>query len=89
MLTNDIISNQLIQGNINCDLCSHRVKICIKPNSKWAQFHILVPSYRCSEHANKIFVGKPERKGTLGRLKCRQEDNFRMDRKEIGWDDVD
>jgi hypothetical protein len=30
-------------------------------------------------------VGKPERKGPLGRPRHRWEDNIRMDLKEVGW----
>jgi hypothetical protein len=32
----------------------------------------------------KILVGKPEGKRLLGRLRCRWEDNTRMDLREIG-----
>jgi hypothetical protein len=40
-------------------------------------------------NACSIFVGKPEGKRLLWRLRCRQEDNIRMDVREIGWEDVD
>jgi hypothetical protein len=33
----------------------------------------------------KIFVGKPEGKRPLERPRCKWEDNFRMDLREIGW----
>jgi hypothetical protein len=37
----------------------------------------------------KIFVGKPEgRRRPLRRPRCRCEDNFRMDLRKIGWEDV-
>jgi hypothetical protein len=31
-------------------------------------------------------MGKPEKKRPLGRPRCRQEDNIKMDLREIGWD---
>jgi len=31
------------------------------------------------------FVGKPEGKRPLRRLRCRWEDNIRMDLQEVGW----
>jgi len=40
-------------------------------------------------NAHKIFVGKPERKRSLGRPRSRLEDNITMDLREIGWRDVD
>ena len=33
-----------------------------------------------------IFVGKPEGKRTLGRSRCRWEDNIKMDLQEMGWE---
>jgi hypothetical protein len=39
--------------------------------------------------AYKILIGKPERKGLLGRPRRRWEDNIRMDLREIGWEIVD
>ena len=35
--------------------------------------------------ACRVLVGKPERKGPLGRPRHRWEDNIRMDLKEVGW----
>ena len=35
-------------------------------------------------NAYRVVVGKPERKKPLGRPKCRWEDDFKMDLKEIG-----
>jgi hypothetical protein len=32
-----------------------------------------------------VLVGKPEGKRPLGRLRCRWEDNIRMDLQEVGW----
>jgi hypothetical protein len=32
----------------------------------------------------RVWVGKPERKRPLGRPRCRWEDNFKMDLKEVG-----
>jgi hypothetical protein len=37
----------------------------------------------------KIFVGKPEKKGPLGRLRCRWKDNMGMYLREIDWAGVD
>jgi hypothetical protein len=40
-------------------------------------------------HACMVFVGKPERKRPVGRLRRRQEDSIRMDLREIGWGSMD
>jgi hypothetical protein len=47
----------------------------------------------CSMHkkgrnAYNILVGKHEEKRPLKRSRCRQEDNIRMDLREIGWESV-
>jgi hypothetical protein len=34
-------------------------------------------------NAFRIFVGRPERKRPLGKLKCRWVDNIRMDLREV------
>jgi hypothetical protein len=34
-------------------------------------------------------VGKPEGKKSLQRLRFRQEDNIKIDFREIGWDDFE
>jgi hypothetical protein len=39
--------------------------------------------------AYKILVGMSEGKRPLGRARCKQEDNIKMDLKEIGWETVD
>jgi hypothetical protein len=36
--------------------------------------------------ARKILVGKPDRKGSLGRLRRRCEDSILMGFQEIGWE---
>jgi hypothetical protein len=41
------------------------------------------------KNAYNILVGKPEGKRPLGIPRRRWEDNIRMDRREIGWEDVD
>jgi hypothetical protein len=38
--------------------------------------------------AYSILVGKPEGKRSLGRPRCRWEDNIRMYLREIGWEHV-
>jgi len=40
-------------------------------------------------NANNILVGKFEGKRPLGRPRRKQEDNIRMDLREIGWKSVD
>jgi hypothetical protein len=40
-------------------------------------------------NAYRLLVKKPEGKRPLGRPRCRQVDNIRMDLGEVGWDDVD
>jgi hypothetical protein len=37
----------------------------------------------------RVLVGKPEGKRPLGRPRCRWEEGFRMDLREIGWGSVD
>jgi hypothetical protein len=37
----------------------------------------------------KVFMGKPEGKRPLGRLRRRWEDGVRMDIREIGWGSVE
>jgi hypothetical protein len=36
----------------------------------------------------RLLVREPERKGLLGRPRCRWVDNIRMDLGEVGWGDV-
>jgi len=33
----------------------------------------------------RVLVGKPKGKRSLGRHRCRWEDNIKMDLQEIGW----
>jgi hypothetical protein len=44
---------------------------------------------REKRNAYRIFVGKPEGKGPLGRPRCRWVDNIKIDLREIGWRGVD
>jgi hypothetical protein len=46
---------------------------------------------RMGEERNmyRVFIGKPEGKGPLGRPRRRWEDGIRMDLREIGWGSVD
>jgi hypothetical protein len=37
----------------------------------------------------RIFVGKPEGKRPLGRLRRRRADDIKMDLREIGWNNMD
>jgi hypothetical protein len=37
----------------------------------------------------RVFVGKPEGKGPLGRMRHRWEDGIRMDHLEIAWGSVE
>jgi hypothetical protein len=41
------------------------------------------------KNAYKIMVGKPKRKRSLRRPRCRWEDNIRIDLREIGWEGLD
>jgi hypothetical protein len=48
----------------------------------------------CSTHGEKrnacrVLMGKPEGKRPLGRPRCRQEDNIKMDLREIGCGGID
>jgi hypothetical protein len=40
-------------------------------------------------NANRILVGKPERKRSLGRPRCRWVDIIKMDLRKTGWGDMD
>jgi hypothetical protein len=40
-------------------------------------------------NAYRSFMGKPEEKRSLGRLRRRWEDNIKMDLREIGWGPVE
>jgi hypothetical protein len=46
---------------------------------------------RTGENRNpyRIFMGMPEGKGPLGRLRRRWVDNIKLDLREIGWDSMD
>jgi hypothetical protein len=51
-------------------------------------------SVECSTHGEKrnayrLLVGKPEGNRPAGRLRCRWEDNIRMDLVEVEWGDMD
>jgi hypothetical protein len=46
-------------------------------------------TYGEKRNACRILLGKPEGKRQLGRLKCRWEDNIKMDCREIGWHGMD
>jgi hypothetical protein len=39
--------------------------------------------------AYSILVGRPEGRRPLGRLRCRWEDNIKMDLQEVGWGGMD
>ena len=39
-----------------------------------------------SKNASRVLVGKPKGKRTLGRPRCRWEDNIKMDLREVGCD---
>jgi hypothetical protein len=36
-------------------------------------------------NTHRLFVGKPERKRSLGRPRCRWEDNIKVELGKIGW----
>jgi len=42
-----------------------------------------------SKGVYRDLVGKPEGKILLGRPRCRQEDNIKMDLQEVGWGGMD
>jgi hypothetical protein len=42
-----------------------------------------------TRNPNRILVGKPEGKKSLGRSRRRWVDNIKMDLREIGWDGMD
>ena len=58
----------------------------IKSRLRWAG-HVLRMEERRS--AYRDLVGKPGGKGSLGRPKCRREDNIKIDTQEAGWLSMD
>jgi hypothetical protein len=42
-----------------------------------------------TRNSNSFLLGRPKRKGPLGRPRSRWEDNIRLDLWEIGLEDVD
>jgi hypothetical protein len=56
---------------------------CLAIKSRMGWWHIW------RKGARKVLVGKPEGKRLLGIPRCRQEDNIKMDFKEIGWHGLD
>jgi hypothetical protein len=53
-------------------------------NMRWVD-HVVCMRKKRSVY--NILVGKVKR--TLGRPRCRWEDNIRVDLREVGWEDVD
>jgi hypothetical protein len=53
---------------------------------RWAAYVALIGEKR---NAYRIFVGKPEGKRPLGRLRCRWVDNIKIDLGETGWFGMD
>ena len=45
-----------------------------------------VPCMELSVNAYTVLVGRPEGKRPLGRLRCRREDNIKMDLRVVGCD---
>jgi hypothetical protein len=39
--------------------------------------------------AYRVLLGKPEGKSSLGRPRCRWEDNIKMDLQDGGWGGID
>ena len=50
---------------------------------RWAGHVARMEKFR---NANRVLVGKPESKRPLGRLRCRWEDNIKMDLNEVDCD---
>jgi hypothetical protein len=48
---------------------------------RWAEH---VARIRDRRIAYRVLVGRPERKRPLGRLRCRWEDNIKIDLQEVG-----
>ena len=44
-----------------------------------------VPRMGKGRRTYRVLVGKPEGRGRLGRLRCRWDDNIKMDLRELGW----
>ena len=53
---------------------------------RWAEHVAHMGQFR---NAYRVLVGKPESKKPLGRLRCRWEDNIKMDLREVGCDPRD
>jgi hypothetical protein len=44
--------------------------------------------YGGKESAYRVLVGKPDGKRTLGRPRCRWEDDIKMDLQNVGWGEM-
>jgi hypothetical protein len=53
---------------------------------RWAGYVVLMGKKR---NTYTVLVGKPKGKRTLGRHRCRWEDNINMEFREIRWDGMD
>jgi hypothetical protein len=70
------------------DLCSSPsvIRIIKSRRVRWA---VHVARIEEKRNAYRLFVGKPEGTGSLGRPRRKWVDNIRMDLGEVGWGDVD
>jgi hypothetical protein len=62
------------------------IRIIKSRRMRWAGHVVRMGEKR---NAYRLFVGKPEGKGPLGRPRYRWVDNIKMDLLEIGWGGVD
>ena len=72
---------KLHNEKLNVLYCSPNIVWVIKSRRRWAE-HVA----RMGEGRGvyRVLVGKPVRKRLLGRLKCRWENNIKMDLQEVG-----
>jgi hypothetical protein len=67
--------------------CSTKIIRMVKSRMMgWSGY---VTRMREKRNACRNLVGKPEGKRPLGRLRCRWENNIRLDLREIGWGGMD
>jgi hypothetical protein len=62
------------------------VRVIKARRMRWAGHMVRMGEVRC---AYNILIGRPEGRRPLGRPRRRRKDNIKMDRREIGFGDVD
>ena len=64
----------------------HIVRVIKSIRMRWTGH---IPRMEERRGVNRVLVGKPEGKRSLGRSRCRREDNIKMDLQEVGCGGMD